>query len=179
MNEKVIFLKTTRFDLFLFLYEDYFKACLSKTWNLFTMPPFIFASFLFCRGLILLNSIHHTNDLHLKWIFIWNMFNFCQLGIFKMQNLRKIIGWNWVYVAAPRVLQIEKIPANEEKSFINLTTQALQILTTRPNKESPAVKLMKMFSWFAGALSICMCFLKLQPLSSLGHRRFILVLTND
>ncbi len=27
---------------------------------------------------------------------------------------------------------------------------------------APAVKLMKMFSWFAGAFSICMCFLKLQ-----------------
>ncbi len=25
-----------------------------------------------------------------------------------------------------------------------------------------AVKLMKMFSWFAGAVSVCMCFLKLQ-----------------
>ncbi len=25
-----------------------------------------------------------------------------------------------------------------------------------------AVKIMKMFSWFAGAFSICMCFLKLQ-----------------
>ncbi len=28
--------------------------------------------------------------------------------------------------------------------------------------QAPAVKLMKMFSWFAGAFSICMCFLKLQ-----------------
>ncbi len=27
---------------------------------------------------------------------------------------------------------------------------------------APAVKLMKMFSWFAGGFSICMCFLKLQ-----------------
>ncbi len=49
------------------------------------------------------------------------------------------------------------------------------MLTTQPNKETlfidlfvlwafaaPAVKLMKMFSWFADAFSICMCFLKLQ-----------------
>ncbi len=27
---------------------------------------------------------------------------------------------------------------------------------------APAVKLMKMFSWFAGVFSVCMCFLKLQ-----------------
>ncbi len=27
---------------------------------------------------------------------------------------------------------------------------------------APAFKLMKMFSWFAGAFSICICFLKLQ-----------------
>ncbi len=53
----------------------------------------------------------------------------------------------------------------------------LQMLTTPKKKRAAnqiylvvlwafapsAVKLMKTFSWFAGAFSICMCFLKSQP----------------
>ncbi len=38
---------------------------------------------------------------------------------------------------------------------------------------SPSVvKIMKMFSWFAGAFSICMCFLKLQHVELSRHRTF-------
>ncbi len=88
------------------------------------------------------------------------------------------------------VLQIEKKHLQIKKTnLINLTTHTLQMLTTQPKKKcaankmysvvlwefamflylfvlwafvSSAVKMMKMFSWFAGAFSICMCFLKLQ-----------------
>ncbi len=58
-----------------------------------------------------------------------------------------------------------------------MTTHTLQMLTTQPKKKRAAnkiylvvlwafvpsaVKMMKMFSWFADTFSICMCFLKLQ-----------------
>ncbi len=83
-------------------------------------------------------------------------------------------------------LQIEKNTCKLRKTFDNLTTHMLQMLTTQPKKKRTAnkmylvvlwafavyffiwafapsaVKMMKMFSWFAGAFSICMCFLKLQ-----------------
>ncbi len=40
---------------------------------------------------------------------------------------------------------------------------------------APAVKLMKMCSWFAGAFSIACVFWSCSVLSSLSHRRFVLV----
>ncbi len=96
-----------------------------------------------------------------------------------------------IFLYLRRYLDAVRVKYRKGNNFINLITHTLQMLKTQPNKElrnkynslfgcvvsicsvflylfvlwafaAPAVKLMKMFSWFAGVFSICVCFLKLQ-----------------
>ncbi len=58
--------------------------------------------------------------------------------------------WQHMRCKCPQHKQIKKHTANKILYLVVFWAFA-----------APAVKLMKMFSWFAGAFSICMCFLKL------------------